>query len=96
MWGCPCGPGLAGQELQCAGHEICVELEYAAMTRIGINNQATVRKPARQVVRVERGDHAVMRPVDNEYGLLDNGKIGRLFLIPRAQRLQLCNVGSLR
>jgi len=71
---------VSGKKLKCTRHEIGIKLEYAAMTGIGINDQCAVRKPPRQIARVDRRDHPVIVPIHDEHWLRDHGQVSWLFL----------------
>ena len=60
---------LSCEEFQRLRHELRVELEYPAVSGIGIDDQFAVRQTPRQLVRVPGGHHPITLAVGDENGL---------------------------
>src|ERR687898_3421290 len=66
------GGGSAVEELERDGDELVVELEDAAVTGVGEDDQLGVLDPAMEIVGEHGGDHAVVVAVG------DQGRLGYL------------------
>ena len=88
-WWPACVVALRHEEVERLGDELIVELEDAAVARVGVHDQFRVRETPRQIDRVARGHHPVALAVRNEHRLSDDGQVGRLLRAPAVDGFEL-------
>src|ERR687898_1183718 len=70
------GGGSAVEELERDGDELVVELEDAAVTGVGVDDQLGVLDPAMEIVGEHGGDHPVVVAVGDQGRLGDLRQVG--------------------
>src|SRR6187200_3602641 len=80
---------MISEKLESPLDEVLLELEYAAVPGVGIDDESAVRESSVEVDGVLGGHHLVAVTVHDEHRLLDAGEVSGLLLTPSVDSFEL-------